>query len=144
MCYNFLDELVRYKKSEEETGQGWNRLCQKISLFMCVCSFNFLTWQMAPTDRLSSATWGQWWETFYQIHFFAKCQLCNHFLVCKYCRGSPSVDVLLNACMGARGPLLTSLLAPRGEMCPLGGMFTPLFTPRGEYSILFGRMEGQT
>jgi hypothetical protein len=36
-----------------------------------------------------------------------------------------------------RGPCLTSLwppgvnLAPRVEICPLGGMFTPLFAPRG-------------
>jgi hypothetical protein len=29
----------------------------------------------------------------------------------------------------ARGPFLTSPLAPRGEICPLGGMFTLLFTP---------------
>jgi hypothetical protein len=29
-----------------------------------------------------------------------------------------------------RGPFLTSPLAPRGEICPLGGMFTPSFTPR--------------
>jgi hypothetical protein len=43
-----------------------------------------------------------------------------------------------------RGPFLTSPLAPRGEICPLGGMFTPLFTPRGEHSLLFRRMEGQT
>jgi hypothetical protein len=34
--------------------------------------------------------------------------------------------------------------APRGELCPLGGMFTLSFTPRGEHSILFRRMEGQT
>jgi hypothetical protein len=26
-------------------------------------------------------------------------------------------------------------LAPRGEICPLGGMFTPSFTPRGEHSV---------
>jgi hypothetical protein len=35
-------------------------------------------------------------------------------------------------------------LGPRGEICPLGGMFTPLFTPRGEHSLLFRRMEGRT
>jgi hypothetical protein len=35
-------------------------------------------------------------------------------------------------------------LTPRGELCPLGGMFTPLFTPRGEHDLLFSRMEGQT
>jgi hypothetical protein len=33
------------------------------------------------------------------------------------------------------GPFLTSPLAPRGEICPLGGKFTPLFTPRGEHSL---------
>jgi hypothetical protein len=27
------------------------------------------------------------------------------------------------------GRFLTSPLAPRGEICPLGGMFTPSFTP---------------
>jgi hypothetical protein len=42
------------------------------------------------------------------------------------------------------GPVLTSPLAPRGEICPLGRMFIPLFTPRGEYSLLFRRMEGRT
>jgi hypothetical protein len=31
---------------------------------------------------------------------------------------------------GARGPLFTSPLAPRGELCPQGEMFTALFTPR--------------
>jgi hypothetical protein len=40
-----------------------------------------------------------------------------------------------------RGPLLTSTLATRGEICPLGGMFTTLFTPRGDHSLLFRRME---
>jgi hypothetical protein len=35
-------------------------------------------------------------------------------------------------------------LDPRGELCPLGGMFTPPFTPRGEHYLLFRRMEGQT
>jgi hypothetical protein len=33
-------------------------------------------------------------------------------------------------------------LSPRGEICPLGGMFTPSFTLRCEYSLLFTRMEG--
>jgi hypothetical protein len=32
-------------------------------------------------------------------------------------------------------------LAPRGEICPLRGMFTPSFTPWGEHSLLFRRME---
>jgi hypothetical protein len=32
-------------------------------------------------------------------------------------------------------PLVVNL-APRGEICPLGGMFTPLFTPRGEHSTV--------
>jgi hypothetical protein len=44
----------------------------------------------------------------------------------------------------ARGPFLTSSLAPRGEICPLGVKFTPLFTPRGEHSLLFRRIEGRT
>jgi hypothetical protein len=35
-----------------------------------------------------------------------------------------------------RGPFVTSPLAPRGEIRPLGGMFTPSFTPRGEHSLL--------
>jgi hypothetical protein len=35
-------------------------------------------------------------------------------------------------------------LAPRSELCPLGGMFTPSFTPRGEHSLLFRRLERQT
>jgi hypothetical protein len=43
-----------------------------------------------------------------------------------------------------RGPFLTSPLAPRGELCPLGVKFTPSFTPRGEQSLLFRRMEGRT
>jgi hypothetical protein len=38
-------------------------------------------------------------------------------------------------------PFLTSPLASRGEICPLGEMFTPSFTPRDEHSLLFGRME---
>jgi hypothetical protein len=41
------------------------------------------------------------------------------------------------------GLFLTSLLAPRGEICPLGEMSTPPFTPRGEHS-LFRRTEGRT
>jgi hypothetical protein len=32
--------------------------------------------------------------------------------------------------------------APRGELCPLGGMFTPSFAPRGEHTPLFRRMGG--
>jgi hypothetical protein len=44
----------------------------------------------------------------------------------------------------SRGPFLTSPLAPRREICPLGEMFTPSFTPRGEHSLLFRRMEGRT
>jgi hypothetical protein len=43
-----------------------------------------------------------------------------------------------------RGPFLTSPLAPRGEICPLGVKFTPSFTPRGVHSLLFRRMEGWT
>jgi hypothetical protein len=46
--------------------------------------------------------------------------------------------------VNAWGPFLTSPLAPRGEICPLGGMFTPSFTPRGEHSLLVRRMEGRT
>jgi hypothetical protein len=42
------------------------------------------------------------------------------------------------------GPFKTSPLAPRGEICSIGGMFTTLFTPRGEHSLLFTRMEGWT
>jgi hypothetical protein len=34
-------------------------------------------------------------------------------------------------------------LATRGELCPLGEMFTPSFTPRDEHSPLFRRTEGQ-
>jgi hypothetical protein len=43
-----------------------------------------------------------------------------------------------------KGAILTLPLAPRGEICPLVGMFTPSFTPRGEHSLLFRRMEGRT
>jgi hypothetical protein len=43
-----------------------------------------------------------------------------------------------------RGPFLTSPLSPRGEICPLGGMFTTWFTPRGEHSLLFRQMKGRT
>jgi hypothetical protein len=43
-----------------------------------------------------------------------------------------------------RVTFLTSPLAPRGEICFLGGMFIPSFTPRGEDSLLFRRMEGWT
>jgi hypothetical protein len=43
-----------------------------------------------------------------------------------------------------RGPFLTLPLAPRGEICLLGEMFTPSFTPRGEHSLLFRRMEGRS
>jgi hypothetical protein len=31
---------------------------------------------------------------------------------------------------------------PRGELCPLGEIFTPSFTPRDEHSLLFRRMDG--
>jgi hypothetical protein len=41
-----------------------------------------------------------------------------------------------------RGQFQTSPVAPRGELCPLGEMFTPSFTPRGEHSVAFRRMEG--
>jgi hypothetical protein len=46
---------------------------------------------------------------------------------------------------GITSPLGVNL-APRGKICPLGGMFTPSFIPgpRDEHSLLFGRMEGQT
>jgi hypothetical protein len=40
------------------------------------------------------------------------------------------------------GPFLTSPMTPRGEIFPLGGMFTPSYTPRGEHSLQFRRMEG--
>jgi hypothetical protein len=43
-----------------------------------------------------------------------------------------------------RGSFLTSPLAPRGEICFLGGVFTPSFTPKGERSQFFRRMEGRT
>jgi hypothetical protein len=39
-----------------------------------------------------------------------------------------------------RGQFLTTWFSPRGELCPLGGVFTP----RGEHSLLFRRMEGRT
>jgi hypothetical protein len=32
---------------------------------------------------------------------------------------------------------LTTWFAPRGERCPLGGMFTPSFTPRGEHCTVY-------
>jgi hypothetical protein len=35
-------------------------------------------------------------------------------------------------------------LAPMGEICPLGRMFTPSFTPKGDHSLLFRVMEGRT
>jgi hypothetical protein len=47
-------------------------------------------------------------------------------------------------CPLGRGLPLGVNLAPRGEICPLGEMFTPLFTPRGEHSLQFRRMEGRT
>jgi hypothetical protein len=31
---------------------------------------------------------------------------------------------------------------PRGELFPLGGLFTRLFTPRDEHSLMFRRMKG--
>jgi hypothetical protein len=34
--------------------------------------------------------------------------------------------------------------APRGEICPLGGIVTPLFTPRGEHSLLSGQASSGT
>jgi hypothetical protein len=53
---------------------------------------------------------------------------------------------ILNFTPGPQG--WTSLqgvnLAPRGEICHLGGMFTPSFTPRGDHSQLFRRTVGQT
>jgi hypothetical protein len=42
------------------------------------------------------------------------------------------------------GPFLTSPLAPRGEICHLGGMFTPSFASGGKHSLLFRRMVGRT
>jgi hypothetical protein len=45
--------------------------------------------------------------------------------------------------LGISSPLGVNL-GPRGEICPLGGMFTPSFTPRGQHSLLFRRMEGRT
>jgi hypothetical protein len=44
----------------------------------------------------------------------------------------------------AWGPFLTSPLAHRGEICPIGEMSTPSFTSRGEHSLVFRRMEGWT
>jgi hypothetical protein len=32
-------------------------------------------------------------------------------------------------------------LAPRGELCALGLMFTPSFTSRGEHTLLFRRIK---
>jgi hypothetical protein len=43
-----------------------------------------------------------------------------------------------------RGPFLTSLLAPRVELCALGGMVHPFVHPRGEHFLLFRRMESLT
>jgi hypothetical protein len=39
--------------------------------------------------------------------------------------------------------ILNFTFGPRGDIWPLGGMFTPLFARRGEHSLLFRRMEGQ-
>jgi hypothetical protein len=47
---------------------------------------------------------------------------------------------ILNFTLGTQG----LNLAPRVEICPLGGIFTLSFTPRGEQSLLFRRMEGRT
>jgi hypothetical protein len=54
-----------------------------------------------------------------------------------------SLRISIRFCL-SWGPFLTLPLAPRGEICPLGGMFTPLFTPRGEHSLQFRRIEGRT
>jgi hypothetical protein len=32
--------------------------------------------------------------------------------------------------------ILSFTPGPKGEICPLGGMFTPSFTPRGEHTLL--------
>jgi hypothetical protein len=61
------------------------------------------------------------------------------------CEKATTLRAILNFTPGPQGrtsPLGVNL-APRGEICPLEGMFTPLFTPRGEHSLLFRRMEGR-
>jgi hypothetical protein len=61
-------------------------------------------------------------------------------------RQMESLRAILNFTPGPQGitsPLGMNL-APRGKICPLGGMFTSLFTPRGEHSRMFRRMEGRT
>jgi hypothetical protein len=60
------------------------------------------------------------------------------------------VDVVF-ALLGEQRPLFNNMglppgvkFAPRGELCPIGEMFTPLFTPRGESTLLFRRIEGRS
>jgi hypothetical protein len=55
-----------------------------------------------------------------------------------------NIFFILNFTPGSQGrtsPLGVNV-ATRGEICPLGEMFTPSLTPRGEHSLLFIRMEG--
>jgi hypothetical protein len=63
-----------------------------------------------------------------------------------HCKDHPNCDLRfenIHIICQPWGPFLTSPLAPRGDICPLGVKFTPLFTPRSEHSVLFRRMEVQ-
>jgi hypothetical protein len=75
------------------------------------------------------------------LPLFKNWQITNH----PKGENSPNQRAILNFTPGPQGrtlPLGVNL-APRGEICPLGGMFTLLYTLRGEHSLLFRRMEGE-
>jgi hypothetical protein len=57
-----------------------------------------------------------------------------------------NLTAILNFTPGPQGETssLGVNLAHRGEICPLGVMFTPSFTPMGKQFVLFRRMEGRT
>jgi hypothetical protein len=61
----------------------------------------------------------------------ARCYTTQTYCLCKQ-------RAILNFTPGQqRGTSLLGVnLAPRGEICPLGGMLTPTFTSRGEHSLL--------
>jgi hypothetical protein len=58
-------------------------------------------------------------------------------------RPNPTILNFTPGPQGRTSPLGVHL-APTGEICFLGEIFTPSLTPRGEQSLLFRRMEGQT
>jgi hypothetical protein len=73
-----------------------------------------------------------------------------------YSWGSPLLKVKVKTVLPLRGQISSKLvgpqawsfrlgpgvhLAPRDELCPLGGLFTDSFTPRGEHSLMFRRMK---